>query len=204
MKVSNLKTIAVLFSLIMVGGLLLSSAPAQAGKDTPFTADTLTSMNGQQMKGKIYYSSGRMRMELNQPGLGEMVYIYDKKGKMLIMASPVKKVYLELPFDEKDWPGLNEQNDLERKKLGAEKVGGYNCTKYHVVRKVNAMGQEQKVKMTSWESDKFSMPLRTKTDQGTLQELSNIKEGEPPAKMFKVPAGYKKAQNMMELMAPGS
>ncbi len=203
MKARNLKKIAVLFSMLLISGLILFSTPARAGKDTSFTADHITSLSqSQQMKSKIYYSSGKMCMEMNQPGLGEMVYIYNKKEKMLIMISQAKEAYLEMPFDEKDWPGLDPANDLERKRLGTEKVSGYKCTKYKVVRKISGMGQEQTVKMTSWESDKFSMPLRTKTDKGTLQELRNIKEGEPPAKMFKAPAGYKKAKNMMELMAP--
>ena len=189
--------------LILFCGLAFLSAPAQAGKDTPFTAEhvTISPDGSKEMKSMIYYTEGKVRMEMNQPGgPGKMVVIYLKKDKKMVMINPDKKAYFEMPMKEDQWPG--EENDLKKEKIGSEKVSGYSCTKYSVVRKLNLMGQNNEIKLTSWESDKFAFPLRTKTEEGGVQELRNIKEGQPPAKVFELPSGYKKAANMMEMMAP--
>jgi hypothetical protein len=46
----------------------------------------------------------------------------------------------------------------------------------------------------------LDMPLRTKSQDGSMTELRNIKEGDPGNKYFEVPKEYKKVSNMMELM----
>ena len=51
-----------------------------------------------------------------------------------------------------------------------------------------------------WVSDKLDMPLRTKSEDGSMTELRNIKKGAPAGKYFEVPKEYKKVSNMMELM----
>lgn len=204
MKLSTLKKTSALIGVLFICGLILMSAPALAGKDTSFTADQVTiSPGGKEMKGTIYYDKDRMRMEMTMPGgPGKMIIIYLKKDNKMIMISPKSKAYFEMELDKSQWPGLDDLDKAEKKKLGTEKVGGYKCTKYLIVRKMKVMGQTKEIKVTSWISDKFSIPLRNKTEEGGMQELRNIKEGRPPSKLFKIPAGYKKAGNMMEMMAP--
>jgi hypothetical protein len=205
MKVSILKRTTLVLGALLLGGLFLASGPALAKKDTPFSAEhiTISPDGAKEMKSMVYFTKDKMRMEMNQPGgPGKMIVIYLKSEKKMIMINPAKKAYFEMPLDEDQWPDAEGKSDAQKKKLGKEKVSGYKCTKYSVVRKMKFMGKEKEIKVTSWESDKFAMPLRTKTEDGGVQELRNIKEGKPPAKVFKVPGGYKKAGNMMEMMRP--
>lgn len=204
MKRSISKRSPIAACLILICGLVFLSAPAWAGKDTPFSAEHVTfSPDGkQQMKSMIYYTTGKYRMEMNMPTgpTGKMIVISLKKEMKMIMINPQKKLYFEMPLEKDQWPG--EEKDVKKEKIGSEKVSGYNCTKYAVVREMNMMGRNDKIKLTSWESDKFTVPLRTKTEKGGIQELRNIKEGRPPASVFEIPSGYKKVDNMMQMMAP--
>ena len=50
---------------------------------------------------------------------------------------------------------------------------------------------------------KMDMPIRTKSQDGSMTELRNIKEGSPAGKYFELPKEYKKVSNMMELMGMG-
>ncbi len=205
MKLSTLKKSPALIGVLFICGLLLSPVPALAGKDTPFTADqvTISPDGAREMKGLIYYDTDKMRMEMTLPGgPGKMIVIYLKNEKKMAMVSPKRKVYFEMSLDESQWPGITDIEKTEKKKLGTEKVSGYKCTKYLIIRKMNIMGKPTEVKVTTWISDRFSVPLRSKTEMGGTQELRNIKEGKPSADLFKVPSGYKKAANMMEIMAP--
>jgi len=196
-------SIPALLTLLLAGSVLLS--PAWAGKDTPFSADHVTiSPQGQEMTGKLFFTPDKMRMEQNPPGgPGQIVFVYLKKEKKMIMWSPTKKKYFESVLDASQWPGIDEElKPIEKKKLGTEKVSGYNCTNYKVVREIDIMGRKRKIELLTWETDKLAFPIRTKTNEGMVQELRNIKEGQPPAGVFQVPKGYEKVGNMMEMMMP--
>ena len=49
-------------------------------------------------------------------------------------------------------------------------------------------------------SKRLDMPIRTKSQDGSITELRNIKKGSPASKYFEIPKEYKKVSNMMELM----
>ncbi len=206
MKSERLKWIGFISTVVFICGLMLLPGAAMAKKNTPFTADHITTgPDGSQIKGKIYASQDKIRMEMKQPGMpGTMIVIYSKKDNTVTMAMKSTKRYFMMPMGEDPMGKLpGDVPPSKKKKLGSETVNGYSCTKYEVLNEMNIMGQKQTFKLLVWESSKFAYPIKTKSPEGATQELRNIKEGNPPASMFKMPAGYKKAANMMELMMPG-
>jgi hypothetical protein len=116
--------------------------------------------------------------------------------------NPDKKLYMERPLNEKEMEQATKKfiDSRSEKVLGTEKVNGFKCTKKEVETTVEFMGYKQTVKTIVWVSKRLDMPIRTKTQDGSITELRNIKEGVPAAKYFEVPGDYKKASNMMELM----
>ena len=84
--------------------------------------------------------------------------------------------------------------------LGTEKINGFTCTKKEVETTVELMGYKRIVKTIVWVSKRLDMPIRTKSQDGSITELRNIKEGAPANKYFEVPKEYKKVSNMLELM----
>jgi hypothetical protein len=65
---------------------------------------------------------------------------------------------------------------------------------------VEFMGYKRTEKTIVWISERLDMPLRTKSQEGSMTELRNIKEGSQDNKYFEIPKEYKKVSNMMELM----
>lgn len=65
---------------------------------------------------------------------------------------------------------------------------------------VEFMGYKRTEKTIVWISKRLDMPLRTKSQEGSMTELRNIKEGSQDNKYFEIPKEYKKVSNMMELM----
>lgn len=92
-----------------------------------------------------------------------------------------------------------EKVDSE-KVLGKEKVSGYKCVKKEVTTTNSMLGMKTTETVILWQSERFTVPLRTKMKDGTIVELRNIKTGPPGRKVFQRPAGYRKANNMMEVM----
>ena len=190
-------------ALVLVCALALMPQAAQAGKNTPFSADHVTIVPGgaPDVNGKIFVTNGKMRIEMQSPGMpGKMTIIVLQKANKSYAIMEGKKLYVEMPADDSMAASMVDLPAAQKKKLGTESVNGYSCTKYLVTRQMDMMGVKQTVKVTSWEAKGFSYPLRTKSQNGSIQELRNIKKGEPPARLFKLPKGYTKVADMMKLM----
>jgi hypothetical protein len=59
------------------------------------------------------------------------------------------------------------------------------------------MGMTMNMKMLTWISNKFDMPPRTKSEDGTVTEYRNIKKDKLKSNLFSIPKGYKKVSGMM-------
>jgi hypothetical protein len=116
--------------------------------------------------------------------------------------NPEKKLYMERPFNEKEMEQATKKiiDSRNEKVLGTEKVNGFKCTKKEVETTVEFMGFKRTVKTIVWMSKRLDMPIRTKSQDGSMTELKNIKKGSPSSKYFEIPKEYKKVSNMMELM----
>ncbi|MDM8538676.1 DUF4412 domain-containing protein, partial [Desulfobacterales bacterium HSG17] len=187
-------------------GLLLFSALAFSGTIQNFSADMITSTSAGKIvqEGRIFARNGNFRMEVQAPtGHGQMVTIFrpDLQKHWMINASEGK--YCEQPFDEnamKNIAGLPDMKTTEQV-LGKEKVGGYTCIKKQVTTTMTVMNMTQTVKSIVWQSDEFDMPLKSKSEDGTLMELRNIKKNKPAANLFELPPGCRQVANMMALFS---
>jgi hypothetical protein len=190
--------VMVLFSGLSVDALF-------GGKITKFTADQvmIDSKGKVQHTGKIYVMPDKMRVDGISPrGEGNIVIIFRKDKNIGWTLNPDKKLYMERPFNEKEMEQTARKfvNSKNEKILGTEKVNGFECTKKEVEATVSYMGYKSTSKTIVWKSERLDMPIRTQSQDGSMTELRNIKEGSPAGKYFEIPKDYQKVSNMMELM----
>lgn len=157
-----------------------------------FSADTITTMKGGvSTTGKIYYSADRFRMDMKAPNEMTMITRIDKKVIWNIM--PKEKMYMELPFDLKNKPKVEEKypGEIERKEVGRETIDGHPTTKYLITYKID----DKKNQVYQWLATDIKFPIKTAGVDGSwVQEFKNIKMGSQPNSLFELPAGYKKFQ----------
>jgi hypothetical protein len=174
-------------------------------KITKFTADqVMIDANGNvQHKGKIYVTPDKMRMDgLSPTGKGKFIMIFRRDKNLGWTLNPEKKLYMERPYNEKEMEKATKKfiDSKNEKVMGTENVNGFKCTKKEVETNVEFMGFKRSVKTIVWMSKKLDMPIRTKSQDGSITELRNIKKGSPSNNYFEIPNEYKKVSNMMELM----
>ncbi|HHD57352.1 MAG TPA: DUF4412 domain-containing protein [Desulfobulbaceae bacterium] len=195
--------------LAVVFMMLIGAGGAMGGTIQAFTADNVMLGADGQIKSvsKLYFSHDKMRSDMGMRSqkmrMGKLTVIYRRDKQQLWMLNPEKKIYVQMPLDEKKWEqdakGMIKSE--KAKVLGTENVNGYRCTKKKVTRRMEMMGMNMTTTQTIWVSDKMDMPLRVRSHDGTVTELRNIKKGNPSAGVFEIPPGYKKVgDNMMALM----
>ena len=175
------------------------------GKITKYTADQvmIDSKGNVEHGGKIYVTPEKIRMDGISPGgQGNIVMIFRRDKNIGWTLNPDKKLFMERPLNEKEMEQATKKmiDSRNEKILGTEKINGFSCTKKEVETTVELMGYKRTVKTIVWVSKRLDMPLRTKSEDGSITELRNIKKGAPGNKYFEVPKEYKKVSNMMELM----
>lgn len=190
--------LAVMFSGVSAYALL-------GGKITKYTADQIVidAKGKVQHTGKIYVMPNKMRMDgISPKDQGSMVMIFRRDKNIAWTLNPEKKRYLERPFNEKEMEQATKKiiDSRNEKVLGTENVNGFKCTKKEVETTVEFMGYKRTDKTIVWVSKRLDMPVRTKSQDGSMTELRNIKKGSPAGKYFEIPKEYKKVSNMMELM----
>jgi Domain of unknown function (DUF4412) len=189
--------------------VLISDLSAYAflkGKITKFTADEVAiDKNGKvQHEGKIYVTPNKVRVEGIMPkeeGNMSMVWIFRRDKKIAWYLNPEKKLYVEKPFNEKEMEQATKRfgDSKNEKILGTEYVNGYECTKKEFVTTSNFMGYKSTTKSIAWISKKLDVPIRSQYQDGSIDELRNIKERSTSAEYFEVPSGYKQVSNLIEL-----
>lgn len=189
--------------------VLMGAGSALCGKIQAFTADNVVLGADGQVKsmGKLYFARDKMRSDMNMKAKGmqksQLIMIYRRDKKELWGLNPDKKIFIQMPLDEKKWEqqAKGMVKSEKAKVLGKETVNGYRCVKKQVTRKIEVMGMKMTTTQIIWVSDKMDMPIRTRSKNGAITELRNIKEGKPPASLFEIPPGYKKVgDNMGALM----
>ncbi|TFG92696.1 MAG: DUF4412 domain-containing protein [Syntrophobacterales bacterium] len=191
---------------IVVVAVLMSAVSVYAAKIVSFSADQVSlAPEGKIVNsGKMYVTPDTVRMEMSPPdGKGAMVMIMRRDLKLYWMINPSGKTYFERPLKEEEWEQMAKGmiKSKTEKDLGTETVNGFKCLKKEVETVVEIMGFKKKSRSTVWISKKLDMPIRTRTEDGHVTELRNIKEGGQPKQLFKIQDGYKKVGNMMELFA---
>ena len=192
---------------VAAGFLLLSAfAYGQSPQIMPFSADlqistTRPEASVQEITGKVYAGNGHVRLNMESGGHAT-VLITDFATKTTDVLLIDQKMYIEYKVDalrgpKPDVSGLsdnlrpyNPQNpcanepDVTCKKFGVEQVSGRTCDHWEVT--------DKKGRVTDlWIDQQLHLPIKIVTKDVTTL-LSNIKEGEPDASLFTIPAGYHK------------
>ena len=181
--------------------LLLCSAFAQAPALPEFSSDMVTTAKGaEQTKGKMYFSKGKMRMDMDAQG-HTMSIISDGPAKTSYMIMPEQHMYMEMRADNPmmrrgtkapevkqftDNPCVNEP-DVSCKKMTEETVNGRRCDKWEFISK----GDNSANRMV-WIDQKTHMPIRVVGADGNTIDFKNFKEGPQDASLFEVPDGFQK------------
>jgi len=157
---------------------------------------------------KVFVSKDAYRMD-GMPGFNRQrmpdvditIFGYKKQNRQYIY-NHTKKLFFESGMDEESMlRDLKAYSNVDSEKvLGKENVCGYKCEKKEVITTHNMMGMKTTNRIIVWQSDQFEMPLRTRTQNGHTTELRNINTDKQPGKIFQRPTGYKKVNNMMEVM----
>jgi len=157
-----------------------------------FSADTITTFKGeQQTKGKMYYKPDRFRMDMKVHEKMIVITRIDKKVLWNIMTE--EKMYMEMPFDLKNKPKVEEkfEGEIDRKEVGRETIDGHPTIKYLITYKVD----NKKDQVYQWMATDINFPVKTSAVDGSwTQEFRNVKIAAQPDSLFEVPAGYKKMQ----------
>ncbi len=157
-----------------------------------FSADSIiTQKNGEKMTGKVYFKPDRFRMDMKVHEDMVVITRVDKKVAWNIM--PKEKMYMEMPFDLKNKPKVDEkfEGEIERKQVGAETIDGHPTKKYLITYKIGNKTDQ----VYQWMATDINFPVKTAAIDGSWsQEFRNIKMGPQPNSLFEVPAGYQKMQ----------
>jgi len=207
--------------ILMATGILLLAqiATAQmAVQPQPFSADMqFSSTRGGSMTrdvtGKMYFGSGHMRMDMQSAGGGPhggSSIITDFKTQTTDILMPEQHMYMEhkagetqgprsgmmpsiKPLRDPSNPCANEEG-MTCKKIGVEDVNGRTCDHWQITDKNGKVANV-------WIDQKLHFPIKTVSEDSTWT-LTNIKEGEPSASLFQIPAGYTK-MDMGSMMQKG-
>ena len=201
MKLANRNLLPVLTFL-----LLIQLAAAQVPKFSPFTADmqmtsTRPGMGSGETSGQIFVGSGHMRMNMSAQG-HETAMITDFAAKTVDILMVQQKMYIEQKAGERGGrgPGSNptqdlhpydpenpcsNQPDVQCKKIGVETVSGRTCDHWEITNT-----KDRKV-ANVWVDQTLHFPIKMTSEDSSVL-LSNIKEGEPDASLFQVPADFHK------------
>lgn len=180
-----------LFSALLVLGLKAFAAqPAER-----FSADQVMSVQGRQLKGRIFVDGGNMRSETAIEGGPEMVSIVNAEQQVVWILMP-GNMYLENAVAQDDDVSRKAWTDADsRELLGSETINGQVCDKFRI------KGAQD---LYFYANQETGLPvLMTSADGKVRIEWSNAKEGPQPAALFQLPAGYQKLAMPSLFKLPG-
>jgi len=149
-----------------------------------FSADVVSTQNKTEMKGKIFVSGDRSRMEMKDMAI---IVRGDKKVSWVLMND--QKMYMENPITPGSVPVEKDPSQVEKVVVGKEKVDGKPATKY----KVTLESGKQKTVVYQWFLDDSGFPVKSAALDGSWSnEFKNMKSGAQPASLFEIPAGFQK------------
>ena len=122
----------------------------------------------------------------------QQMYIEHKAGQ-LPARGPGSGAQELKPYDAQN-PCAN-QPDVTCKKIGVEEVSGRTCDHWQITDKQDRVTD-------LWIDQKLSFPVKV-TTKDSMMLLTNVKEGQPEASLFEIPAGYHKL-DMSGMLPPGA
>jgi hypothetical protein len=169
--------------------LALSPLPASAQPPRDFAADQVILDKGTEMEAsKLYVSGLKSRTE----GLAGLIIIVRRDRQLSWTLFPQSKTYTEkamtaaeLKMALGDIPG-----EVNRTRIGSERILGYNCVKYQVTFR-SMRGTDTAF---LWHAESLGIPIRTEVPNFAITELRNIRVGAQPPALFEIPADYRKSE----------
>lgn len=118
---------------------------------------------------------------------------------------PTRKAYIERALEEDELRRLGRRfrADLKVEELGKDRVLGHDCDKRRVRGEVKIGSRKVKSVQTVWQCGAFDIPLRIEGDDGSRTRTTEVKVGPQPDRLFEVPRGYRKAENLTDVMRTG-
>jgi hypothetical protein len=174
---------------------------------TNYTATMVT----EKMQSNYARDGKKIRSEMEMGEMGKMISIVRTDVKKNIMLNPAKKTYFENTWQEskmKSDPSIFESDTkykVEKVKVGSETIDKHPCIKYTMT--ITNKETSEKQTGTIWEAtDLQNLMIKYESEHNGKKmttEWKNVKLNAATAEMFEVPAGYTKANSMMELMGMG-
>jgi outer membrane lipoprotein-sorting protein len=178
--------------------ICLAAYPVLAAE---FSATVVSKAGGQTMHGKVFMKGDKMRSEF-QAGGEENITITRPDKKVVWVAMPQQKMYMEMPLSDKMHQKMMMKDPEERAKmklLGTETVNGYECEKYEMSTTVEG----KPVKHYTWVAKKLGMPIKSEAADGSMtMEYRDIKVGGVPDSAFEMPQGYQKMDMPFKMPPP--
>lgn len=151
-----------------------------------FSADMISTANGQTMTAKIYASEYKSRVETAD---SIIISRPDKKVAWILM--PSQKQYMEQEFDPSKMAASARDvaGEIERVNMGKETVGGVAADKYKVTYDFNGVTNS----LYQWIDPSKDLPVKSAAVDGSWTvEYKNIRVGSQPDSLFELPDGYSK------------
>ncbi len=196
-----------LFCLLF--GLVFLVSSAWAGQPDNYTA--------KMVMGEISMPFAKMgnKIRIENPMMEGMVTISLKDAQKVIIYSTKTKTYTEQEEADR-MPSMDDPRVIvDKKKIGTEKIDNHPCVKYDAVIYLKDR-PDDKYKSILWEAqDLKGLVIRQEVTfppgkrgrgekEKAVTELKEVKLGAANAAMFEIPKGYRKVDNMMEVMGgPG-
>lgn len=171
-------------SVVLVG-LLLAGPTWSAQPVVQFTANQVITTGAQQVSGKVTVSGRKSRSELAMHNMVMLRIARADQGKTIVVI-PARKEAREMPMQLVDVM-LTSLHDPKNKRTqaGTEKIGSVQTTKYKLKSPAGYL--------YLWVNKFTQAPIQAMTDDGAVKlSWKNVKIGPQPAKLFEVPAGYKR------------
>lgn len=191
-----------LLTCILLAPLAVSAAPPPEVQ-VDYSADsTMETEGGMTMKGRIYHSTNKERMEMGGSDGMTTITRKDKKVVWQLMGN----MYMERPMDVSNASGMDAFDLIEQAEVGQETISGIKTTKSKVVAvKKDGSGKFGGFFWTTKEGITVKMDMLSKEGDKKMRmtsELTNLKiEKQDPA-LFEIPAGYTK-NDMGAMMGMG-
>lgn len=158
-----------------------------------YSADSKIEANGMIMNGKVYHGRDKDRMEMNVGGSSTVMIVRTDK-QIAWMLMPEQKTFMEMSLEESQKKSSDmTQCVVEQKAAGTETINGVKANKSAVSLSCPDNKGYRGGMWVTKDGIMVKMDV-TSTDGGenvrVVNELSNLKLGQQPAKLFEVPPGY--------------
>lgn len=163
---------------------------------------------GQKAETKWFVTPQKSRTEMapdaGNPG-GVVVVITRRDKGLAWTLFPARKAYMERMLQESELRRLGERfkADLKVEPLGSDKILGHDCEKQKVRSEIRVESRIVKNVQTVWNCAEFDVPLRVDGEDGSRIRTTRLVVGPQPDRLFEVPPGYRKAQDLMGVMGAG-